>query len=232
MDAPSEPPAPPSPPLVIAFDSVGTLFSLASLEPLLAAAGGGGPALHLWFARLLADGFALTAAEEHRPFLEIADASLRTVLPGAEAAARDRVVAGLAELEPHPDSAPAMGMAVMDARVLVVTNAGTDSTAELLARGRLDAFVESVVSADQVQAWKPRPDVYTQAAALVGEPVERLAMVTAHPWDVLGAHKAGLVTGWCNREGATFPAAFGRPDVVGANLLEVVEGLFALGGGR
>jgi 2-haloacid dehalogenase len=55
-----------------------------------------------------------------------------------------------------------------------------------------------------------------------------MALVTVHPWDVLGAHQSGLVTGWCNREGTTFPPAFGQPDVTGRNLVEVVEALFAL----
>jgi hypothetical protein len=57
------PPEPtPIPPEVIAFDVVGTLFSLASLEPLLAAAGGDASTLDTWWSQLLADGFALTAS--------------------------------------------------------------------------------------------------------------------------------------------------------------------------
>ena len=220
----------PAPPFVIGFDVVGTLFSLASLEPLVVKAGGDASTLALWSSRLLADGFALTAARDYRSFREVAKASLRALLPRAKAAARDRVVAGLAELEPHPDAGPAMALAAMDARVIVVTNGGADGTRALLARGQLDTFVEAIVSADDVRAWKPKADVYSLAAATVGEPAERLAMVTVHPWDVLGARRSGQVTGWCNREGGTFPATFGRADVTGATLVDVVEGLFALAG--
>ncbi len=224
----SEPAAVPIPPEVIAFDLLGTLFSLASLEPLLVAAGGDASTLDAWFAQLLADGFALTAVREYQPFRDVAKASLRTVLPKSKAAARDRVVTALNKLDVHPDSGPAMGRTVMNARVAVISNTSTDHTRKLLARGGLDAFVETVVSAEDVQEWKPASDPYALAAAEQEVPLQRMAMVSVHPWDLLGARKAGLVTGWCNRTGATFPAPFGKPDVTGVNLVEVVEKLFTL----
>lgn len=226
----SEAMAQPMAPEVVAFDLIGTAFSLESLEPLFVAAGGDASSAVMWFSRLVADGCALTAANEYQPFRDVAKASLRAVLPGSKAAARDRVLAGLAKLEPFPDAAPAMGRVVMSARVVVISNASAESTRKLLARGRLDAFVDSVVSAEDVQEWKPGSDPYAYAAATQEVPLERMAMVTAHPWDVLGARKAGLVTGWCNRTGGAMSTPFGRPDVTGGNLLEVVERLLVLRG--
>jgi 2-haloacid dehalogenase len=220
----------PIPPEVIAFDVLGTLFSLASLQPLLTAAGGDASTLDTWISQLQADGFALTAAREYQPFREVAKASLRTVLPKSKAAARDRVVTAMNKLEVHPDSGPAMGRTVMNARVAVISNTSTDNTGKLLAKGGLDAFVETIVSAEDVQEWKPASDPYALAADQQGVPLQRMAMVSAHPWDVLGAKKAGLVTGWCNRSGGLFPPTFGKPDVSGDNLVDVVEKLFALRG--
>ena len=226
----SEPAAVPIPPEVIAFDLLGTLFSLASLDPLLVAAGGDASTLDAWFSQLLADGFALTAAREYQPFRDVAKASLRTILPKSKAAARDRVVTGMNKLEVHPDSGPAMGRTVMNARVAVISNTSADNTRKLLARGGLDAFVETIVSAEDVQEWKPASDPYALAAAQQEVPLQRMAMVSVHPWDVLGARNAGLVTGWCNRTGAAFPAPFGKPNVTGVNLVDVVEKLFTLRG--
>jgi 2-haloacid dehalogenase len=230
MEPRSEAAGEPIPPEVIAFDVLGTLYSLASLEPLVVAAGGDGSTLDRWISRLMADGFALTAAREYQPFRDVAKASLRSVLPKSKAAARDRVLAGLAKLDPYPDSGPALGRTVMNAQVAVITNASTDSTRKLLARGGLDSFADTIVSAEDVQEWKPASDPYAYAAATLDVPLQRLALVSCHPWDVLGARKSGLVTGWCNRDGAVFPAPFGRPDVTGTNLVEVVEKLFALRG--
>ena len=123
-----------------------------------------------------------------------------------------------------------MGRVVLGARVIVISNASTDSTRKLLARGGLDTFVDTVVSAEDVKRWKPGSDPYAFAAANQDVDLGRMAIVTAHPWDVLGARRSGLATGWCNRAGATFPASFGKPDVTGKNLLEVVERLLSLRG--
>jgi len=224
------PAAEPTAPEVIAFDVIGTLFSLAALEPLAAAAGGDASTVGRWFTQLVADGSSLTAAREYQPFRDVAKCSLRQVLPAAKAAARDKVLAGLAKLDVYPDAGAAMGRVVMAGRVVVISNAGADATRKLLARGGLDAFVDAVVSAEDVKQWKPGSDPYAFAAATQDVPLERMAMVTVHPWDVLGAHKSGLVTGWCNRSGDTFPAPFGAPDVTGKNLLDVVERLLVLRG--
>jgi len=218
----------PIPPEVIAFDLLGTLFSLSSLEPLVVAAGGDASTTEVWFSRLVGDGLALTAARDYQPFRDVAKAALRDVLPGSKAAARDKVLAGLTKLEVLPDSAPAMGRTVMNARVMVISNTSNDITRKLLKRGRLDAFVDSIVSAEDVKEWKPGSDPYAFAAATQEIDLSRMALVSSHPWDVLGARKAGLIAGWCNRTGATFPATFGKPDVTGPNLLEVVEALLAL----
>ncbi|HEV2760172.1 MAG TPA: HAD family hydrolase, partial [Acidimicrobiales bacterium] len=116
-------------------------------------------------------------------------------------------------------------------RVVIISNASVESTRKLLARGRLDAFVDSVYSAEDVKEWKPGSDPYAFAADAQGVPLERMAMVSSHPWDVLGARNSGLVTGWCNRAGGAMPAPFGKAHVTGRNLLEVVERLLVLRGG-
>jgi len=218
----------PIPPEVIAFDLLGTLFSLASLEPLFVAAGGDAASAQRWFSQLQANGFALTAAREYKPFRDVAKASLIQVLPKAKAAARDRVLAGLSKLDVHVDAGPAMGRVVMNGRVAVISNASADVTRKLLARGGLDTFAETVVTPEKVDQWKPGLDPYAFAAAVQETPLEKVALVTVHPWDVLGARNAGLVTGWCNRQGDTFPAPFGKPTVTGKTLVDVVEALFAL----
>ena len=230
MAARTKPLGEPTPPEVIAFDLYGTLFSLESLEPLLVAAGADAATAKQWFSRFRADGFALTAARQYEPFRDVAKASLRELLPKSKAAARDKVLAGLAKLEVCGDSAPAMGRTVMNARVAVVSDASTDASRKLIARGRLEAFVETIVSAEEVNEWRPGIDPYAFMADQQGVPLQRLAVVTVHPWDVLGARSAGLVTGWCNRDGRPFPAQFGKPDVTGKTLVDVVEGLFALRG--
>jgi 2-haloacid dehalogenase len=214
-------------PDVLAFDGLETLFSLSALGPRLAEAGGDATVVEPWLTRLTRDGLALGLAGDWRTFHEVAKAALGSLLPAATDAELEHVVSGLSELDAHPDSGPAMGRAVQGARVLVLTNAGGPATCKLLERAGLDAFVEAVVSADDAGAWKPAADAYLHAAETTGVPPERLALVSAHPWDVHGARAAGLLTGWCNRTGSRFPAAFREADLEGPDLLEVIEGFLS-----
>lgn len=230
MDVTPEPLNEPMAPEVFAFDAIGTLFSLDALVPLAVAAGGDASTPGQWLTRVAGDGAALTAAREYQPFRDVAKASLRDLLPKSKAAARDKVIAGLARLDPFPDSAAAMGRVVMAGRVVVISNASADSTRKLLERGGLAGFVDAVVSAEDVKEWKPGSDPYAFAAATQDIGLERMAIISAHPWDILGGRKSGLLSGWCNRAGATFPAPFGTPTVSGKNLLEVVEQLLVLRG--
>ncbi|HEX2192383.1 MAG TPA: HAD-IA family hydrolase [Acidimicrobiales bacterium] len=227
MSSPSLGPVLGATPDVVAFGAIGTLFSPAALLPRLAAAGGDATTLESWLARLGRDGLALGLAGDWRTYHDVAKAALASLLPAATDAALEHALSGFAELDAHPDGGPAMGRAVQGARVVVVTNLSGATACALLERNGLDAFVEAVVSADDAGAWKPAAPAYHRAAAVAGVPPERLALVSSHPWDVHGARRAGLLTGWCNRSGDTYPATFQEADLEGPGLLEVVEGFLA-----
>jgi 2-haloacid dehalogenase len=46
-----------------------------------------------------------------------------------------------------------------------------------------------------------------------------------HAWDLEGARRAGLVTGWSSRLEKRWHRAMQPPDVSGADLVQVAEGL-------
>jgi 2-haloacid dehalogenase len=51
-------------------------------------------------------------------------------------------------------------------------------------------------------------------------------MVAVHSWDLQGAGRAGMRTGWCRREEKVPSAAFGEADVSSQTLDGVVRALF------
>ncbi|AYY13734.1 haloacid dehalogenase type II [Actinobacteria bacterium YIM 96077] len=217
-------------PLVIAFDVIETLFPLEPIRQRLIDAGQPGHLLELWFSRLLRDAFALVATGGYRPFGEIATSALRsTVGPGVDDATLRTVLGGFSELEPHPDVVPAVRLAgEAGVRMVTLTNGSAQITSRLLERAGLDDDIEQVLSVDDVQRWKPAPEIYRHAAYSTHVLPERVALVAAHAWDTHGAHQAGLATGWVARLEATFPDIFSAPDVTGNDLVEVVRGLLAL----
>ena len=213
-------------PGVVAFDVVETLFSLAPVEEALRPLAVPRP---LFFTRLLRDGFALSAAGGHQPFREVAASALRALAPGSEDAEQQAVLDAFGHLPALPDAAPAFERLV-DAgiRVVTLTNGGADTTGRLLASAGLDRHVDRVISVDEVGRWKPAAEPYLHAASLLGRPPAEVALVAVHAWDVHGARRAGLVTAWCARSEGTFPEIFERPDVTGADLVEVADGLLRL----
>lgn len=222
----------PERPLVIALDVVETLFPLDPLGERLQRAGQSPELLRLWFARLLRDAFALTASGTYQPFAEIALHALRAVADGElpEEAARE-VVAGFATLDPHPDVAEAMQLArEADVRIITLTNGSATTTTALLERAGLDGYVEQVVSVEAVRRWKPAPEPYQHAAAACGVPPDRMAVVAAHAWDIHGACRAGLLTGWVRRLEGLRSGLFDPPTVTGPDLVVVVRELLALPG--
>jgi 2-haloacid dehalogenase len=214
----------------MAFDVIETMFPLEPVRRRFVDAGQPGHLLELWFTRLLRDVCALAAAGGYRPFAKLAGNVLASVtghtLPDDTVRG---IVAGIAELDPHPDVEPAMRRA-HDAglEVITLTNGSAQTTTALLRRAGVDHLVQRVLSVDDIHTYKPAPAIYHHAAHTCQVPPDQVALVAAHSWDTHGANQAGLVTGWVSRLEHRFPPAFTPPDVTGPDLVTVVDGLLAL----
>lgn len=220
-------------PKAIAFDVNETLFSIETMRPRLIALGLGPLALEWWFAVVLRDGFALAATGNPRPFEDLARQALAEILEASVIKVMpDRVnavLAGLAELAPHSDVE--LGLSVLHKAgvpALALTNGSIGTVTSLFAKAGFAHLVDQVISVDQVGQWKPRPEPYWFAAEQAGIPVKALALVASHPWDINGAARAGLVTGWVNRGGKSYPNGMHAPHVQGSSLNEVIQRLLAL----
>jgi 2-haloacid dehalogenase len=181
------------------------------------------------FTHLLRDGFALAASGAYRPFRDVADCALAAEAPALTASQREAVLGAFSLLDAHPDARPALEhLHRAGVPVVALTNGASATTTALLERAGLDTLVARVISVDEVRAWKPAPAPYRHAADVLGVEPGRLAHVAVHAWDVHGAHRAGLVTGWASRREGVFPVTFDPPDVTGADLVEVADRLLAL----
>jgi 2-haloacid dehalogenase len=220
-------------PRVIVFDVIETLFSLEPLGQRLAEVGLAPELVRLWFSRLLRDAFALEIAGLWRPFRDVASATL-TVLAkenGRELdeQERQRVLSALAELPPQSDARAALETA-RDAGVpcACLSNGAAVTTSALLGRAGLGDLIARVISADEIQHWKPLWDVYLHAADVLGQTPNELALVSAHAWDIEGARQAGLTTAWIMRQEPMFSPLVAPPDISAIDLSEAVTQLLAL----
>jgi len=134
-------------------------------------------------------------------------------------AATLRVVGAMGELDLHPDVAPGL-RDLRDAGVRIVTLSNGDARVaeSLLKRAGLRDLVEQCLSADEAGRWKPAAEAYAHAARRCGVEPGELALIAAHPWDVDGARRAGLRTGWLSRDEAAYPPFFRAPQATASDL--------------
>ncbi len=220
-------------PQAVALDVIGTLFAIAPLEEKLRAAGLPPGSLRIWFPRVLRDGFALEISGEFQNFQTVALGALDSLLE-EQGIASDRekseaVIEAFATLPVHPDVPEGLRrLREAGLSVAALTNGSKETTEKMFRHAGLSASIDRAISIDEVKHWKPHVAVYRYAAGQLGLEPAQFAMIAAHDWDVDGASKAGLVTGYLARK-QPFPSpAMRRPDVSGSTLGEVVAGLLAL----
>ena len=81
------------------------------------------------------------------------------------------------------------------------------------------------MSVEAASAWKPHPASYAYALSTCGVPASEALLIAVHPWDIDGAARAGLRTGWLNRNGARYPSYFTTPDLEAPVLVELAHAL-------
>ena len=219
-------------PKVIAFDINETVFSLETIRPRLTALGLPATALEVWFASALRDAFAIAITDRFAPFRSVLEGALASLLSTHDLSSTPNEIAavldGMAELKPHPDARETFALLADEGfRIVALSNSPSASTEKLLRRGGLDRYVEMVLSVDQVQRSKPRPEVYLHAAQTTGVRPEEMALVATHAWDTHGAKAVGLITGFVARR-QTYPSVLLQPDVQGETLLDVAHALVNL----
>ena len=215
-------------PEVVAFDVNETLLDLAPVRAALIEAGEPATLLPTVFARTLLTGFAATAVGSWCAFRDAFDAALQQESDlGPDA--RATVIEGFRELAPHPDVGSALRRLKEGGFRVVTLSHGSPGIAEAgLERGGISALAERSMSSEAIRAWKPSREAYLWAAGSCGVAPDRMALVAAHGWDVLGAQRAGLTGAWFPRGERTYPTVYEPPHIAAPDLAGVVDALLAL----
>jgi len=216
---------------VIVFDVNETLSDMAPMVSRFADVGAPEHLARLWFASLLRDGFALTAAGTEETFAVLGKGALHSLLAGVPLhrdtdAAVEHIMAGFVELPVHPDVPDGVRrLRAAGLRLVTLTN-GSASVAEgLFARAGMSTEFEALLSVEDAHVWKPAPGAYEYAGRCCGVDVAEMLLVAAHPWDIDGAARAGMQTAWLNRSGAPYPPYFTAPDHTVATLTDLAAEL-------
>ena len=218
-------------PEVVVYDVNETLSDMSAMPHRFTDVGAPPELAGLWFATLLRDGFAVAASGAAAGFAEIGRHVLHDLLTDVPLDrplddAIDHVLAGVAELDLHPDVAPAVRR-LHDAgvRQVTLTNGSAAVADALLTRAGARPAFERLLSVEDAGAWKPVATAYRYAAEVTGVRVDQLLLVAVHPWDVHGAALAGLRTAWIDRGGSRYPAYLVAPHLTFRSLGELADHL-------
>jgi len=216
-------------PPVILFDVNETLSDMSPMARRFVDVGAPGHLAATWFASLLRDGFALTAAGSTAPFAQFGTGVLRTSLGGLPLnrsvdEAIEHIMGGFDELTVHPDVLDGIpALAALPTRLVTLTNGAASVAQRLFERAGIGEHFERLLSVEDAGIWKPAPGAYAYAAQQCSvEPID-LMLVAVHPWDIDGANRAGLGTAWINRTGATYPDYFTPPTLEATSILHLAQ---------
>lgn len=201
----------PTVPTVILFDVNETLSDMSGLQTRFTDVGAPAHLSALWFATVLREGFALTAAGGQERFAVLGEYALQGLLADVDLdrdvdEAVAHVMSGFAELDVHPDVGEGVRrLSATGARLATLTNGATAVADALLTRAGIRDTFEALLSVEEAGTWKPAPRSYAYAASALGVQPGEMMLVAVHPWDTDGAGRAGLRTTWVNRTGRAFP---------------------------
>lgn len=218
-------------PSVIVFDVNETLSDMSPMAGRFADIGAPEHLAKLWFATLLRDGFALTAAGGPKSFAELGGAALRTLLHGVELnrgldAATGHVMDGFSRLAVHPDVPEGIrALHRSGFRLVTLSNGSTEVAEQLFATAGIRDEFEAVLSVEDTGAWKPARPSYEYAARTCRTELGDMLLVAVHPWDLDGAARAGMATAWIDRDGGPYPEVFTAPSLTAASLIELADRL-------
>jgi 2-haloacid dehalogenase len=212
----------------IVFDVNETLLDMSALDPHFERAFGAASFRERWFEQLQVLWLVTIATDMYQDFTNLSKAALEMIARKERIvlAAEDQtgILETITALPPYPDVAPALTqLREAGLRLAALTNGTLKSARAQLKHAKLEDFFEEIMSVDEAQCYKPASKPYHMAAERLRLKPQSLRLVAAHDWDITGAHAAGLQTGFVKRPRKVFSPFALKPDIAGADLIELAQ---------
>jgi 2-haloacid dehalogenase len=217
---------------VIAFDVNETLLDLSALDSHFEQLLGSAALRAQWFAQMLQLSFVGGLTGSYVDFTTAQRAALRMLAARQGATLSDGAIATMVDrmrsLPPHPEVAGALArLRAHDVTIIALTNSTADVAEDQLRNAGIRDLFDAAMSADSVRALKPAPAPYHAVADAYGVEIGGVRLVAAHAWDVSGALAAGARAAFVARPGMVLSPLGPQPDIVGADIAEVVAQIVA-----
>jgi 2-haloacid dehalogenase len=217
---------------VIAFDVNETLLDLSVLDASFEEVLGSAALRGQWFAQMLQLSFVGGLSGEYVDFTTAQHAALHMVAERNSLAVTraevTEIVNTMGSLPPHPEVAGAVArLRGTTLEVVALTNSVQSVAEQQLTNAGIRNYFDGVMSADVVKRLKPAPEPYRAVADAFDVDTADVLLVAAHSWDVSGAMAAGCKAAFVARPGMVVSPIGRQPDIVGADIADVVEQILA-----
>lgn len=212
------------------FDVFGTLLDVYSVtrraDELFA--GQGERLAFLWREKQIEYSRLRTMSGHYVSFSEVTRDALEYSLQALKLGAAPEDIARLLDeykrLAPFTDVAPALWR-LHDAGVKlgVLSNGDSEMIETALVTTGLHRYIDLVLSADQVQAFKTSPSVYALGPRALKMQPHQIVFVSSNCWDACGAAWYGYTSFWVNRSGAPLDRLGVKPNGTGVNLADAAQ---------
>jgi 2-haloacid dehalogenase len=214
----------------VIFDLNGTLVDPSVLAQPLGDSAAAEELVAGAFDDAVAQAMVATLTGEHPPFPELIEAALRRrlALGGGEPESAHAAIGLLGSMPAFLEAPAALERLRGEGlRLGVLTQSSTAAADAVLRFAGLRDRLELVLGSDETGTYKPDPRAYRTLLERTGATAGAVCLVAAHWWDVAGARRAGLRTGWVARRERLLLDTVPQPDVSGADLAAVAEQILA-----
>ena len=127
-------------------------------------------------------------------------------------------------LKPFDDAVCGLGKLAGRYKLVALSN-GEQWYLEELLRNNVPIGFDSIISVDQVGAFKPSPGIYRKAVQRLGCEPPEIMMVAAHAFDILGAQACGFRAAYVNRYGLPTEESEYQPEIIVEDFVELASKL-------
>ena len=215
-------------PTVILFDVNETMLDMSPLKKKINNLLGSSQGFRIWFGMLLQYSLVDNCTNSYHDFVTIAGATLSMAADGLKKSITEmqkkEALATIKKLSAYPDVPKGLkALKENGFRLATLTNSPAATLSAQLKYAGLTKYFDTTLSIDTIKKYKPALETYEWAAEQLSVNTGEVMLVAAHGWDIAGALRAGLQAAFIQRKGQSLYTLSPSPQIVGKNLIEVVQ---------
>ncbi|WP_339900733.1 haloacid dehalogenase type II [uncultured Cyclobacterium sp.] len=215
-----------SSPQLLIFDVNETLLDTKAVQTAINKEIGNPEAAGKWFQSLLHYSLVETVSGDFADFSQIADACLEMTAENYDKALsaekREIILSEFKKLSSHEEVFEGLQRLKNAGFIIVALSNGTLETVnEQLKFAGISPLFDRIFSIQSVGKFKPHPSTYAYVLDKMEISADKALMIAAHPWDLLGAARAGLQTAFIKRVGKSNYPLSSKNDFVAEDLMEL-----------